>query len=300
MNRKKNVSAVPQIVGQKGAAEWVVPLLMLLPSLILFTAFSYYPFGKSIINAFSNTNVVGDFISWAGFENWIRVFRDPKFLTIIKNTFFYAALDLVLSFSLSMLFAVLSSRVEKGSKWYQLLYALPMCIGATAIAAVWLFVYRKEAGILNQIIGSDNAWLRNPDTAIYAVAFAASWSHVAGRFMTLLVGFRNVSDDLIEASKIDGAGWWIRTFRIMIPMASPQIFYVFFTSIIGSFKTFTQIKLLTGGGPAGSTTTLMMAVYGNATSQIQIACCYAILLFIIIFIATRIQFAFEKKMVFYQ
>lgn len=297
---KKNTSVVSQAVGKRGPSEWIVPLLMLLPSLALFTAFSYYPFAKTILNSFSVTTVVGDFISWAGVDNWIRVFNNPVFGMVIRNTFFYAALDLVISFSISMLFAVLSARVEKGSKWYQLLYALPMCIGATAIAAVWIFVYRQEAGLLNQMLGTENAWLRNKDTAIYAVAVAATWSHVAGRYMTLLVGFRNVSDDLIEAAKIDGAGWWTRTFRIMIPMASPQIFYVLFTSIIGSFKTFTQIKLLTGGGPAGSTTTLMYTVYANATSQIETACCYALILFVIIFIATRIQFAFEKKMVFYQ
>ena len=280
---------------------WWMALVWVAPSFILFAMFCYYPFIKTIINSFAITSQLGEFIKWAGLKNWIRVFTDEDFGQMMANTFVFAIQNFVLTFFPAMFFALLSTRQEKGSKLYQTLYAVPMAIAATTVAAIWMFIYRQNNGILNQVLGTDINWLRNTETALFCVALVTSWSHIAGRYIYLMVGFRNVSDDLIEASMIDGAGWWTRTVKIMIPMASPQIFFVLFTSIVSAFKTFTQIKLLTGAGIGGSTNTLMYSVYSKYNAgQISISCCVALILFVIIFIATRIQFAFEKKTVFYQ
>lgn len=290
------------IVQNKKKSDLWLALAFLVPSIILFIMFCYYPFAKTIINSFAVTDSTGEFIRWNGLTNWKRVLTNKDFLQTLGNTFKYAGLDFVMSFSVSILFAILSAKAGKHSKLYQTLYALPMVLAAAPVASIWLFIYREHGGLLNQLLGTSTAWIKSTETALVAVAVSAAWGHVAGRFLVLLAGFRNVSNDLIEASMIDGAGWWARTFKIMIPMASPQIFYVLFTSIIGAFKTFSQIKLLTGGGPVGSTTTLMVSIYEKASinGQIQSACCLSLILFVIIFIATRIQFLFEKKMVFYQ
>lgn len=286
--------------GEKWDKNYWVAYLLLLPAFLLLVTFSYYPMLKTLINSFSVTDSIGGFIKFAGVSNWQRMFHDIHFWPIIRRTFLYAFLNFVLTFFPAMFFALLSARIEKGSKLYQTLYALPMAIAAATIAIVWHFIFGRT-GLFNEIVGTDTAWLAQQDTSIYLVAFLASWGHIAGNYLYLMVGFRNVPEDLIEASRIDGAGWWIRTFRIMIPMASPQIFFVLFTSIITSFKTFTQIKLLTNGGPAGSTTTLMYWLYEKySLGQISYCACISLVLFLVIFIATRIQFAFEKKMVFYQ
>lgn len=297
---KKDRSVMTQGVGKKKISDYVSPFLMLLPSLFLLCTFSFYPFIKTIINSFSVVTMNGQFIEWASVENWSYVFNAPNFLKIIKNTFIYAGVDLVVTFTIAMFFALLCAEKGKGSRWYQLLFGFPLVVSSTSISAVWNLFFRQDSGLLNTIFGTDKAWLQDPSTALFCVALAAAWGHVAGRFLYLMVGFRNVSDDLIEASRIDGAGWWTRTFKIMLPMASPQIFYVLFINIIGSFKSFSQIKLMTGGGPAGSTSTLIWSVYENAFSSLESACVYALLLFVIIFAVTRIQFVFEKKLVFYK
>ncbi len=290
-----------KVKGEKYGKGFWEAYLLILPSFILFTLFAYYPFIKTIINSFSVTSQIGEFIRWAGFKNWERIFSDREFVKTVVNTFVFAGQNFVMTFFPAMFFALLSTKHEKGSRVYQTLYALPMAIAATTVAAIWVFIYRQEGGILNQLLGTGNAWLRDKETALICVAVVTSWSHIAGQFIYLLVGFRNVSDDLIEASIIDGAGWWTRTIKIMIPMASPQIFFVLFTSIVSAFKTFTQIRLMTYGGPAGSTTTLMYSVYGKySAGQISSSCCVALVLFVVIFTVTRIQFLFEKKMVFYQ
>lgn len=287
--------------GKKREKGFWIAYLLLLPSFILFALFSYYPFIKTIINSFSVTTATGDFIKWAGLTNWKRVLSDKAFTATLKNTFVFAIENFVLTFFPAMLLALFSTKKEKSAKWYQTLYAMPMAIAATTVAAIWLFIYRQDNGLLNSVLGTEIAWLRNKDTALLALAVVTAWGHISGRYIYLMVGFRNVPSDLIEAATIDGAGWWTRTTKIMIPMASPQIFFVLFTSIITSFKTFTQIRLLTGGGPAGSTTTLMYSVYTKYNGgQIASSACYALILFVVIFVATRIQFLFEKKMVTYQ
>lgn len=285
---------------EKWDKNYGVAYLLLIPSIISLFVFCYYPFLKTIINSFSVTDSIGRFIKFAGLSNWERMGSDVHFIPILKRTFLYAVLNFVLTFFPAMFFALLSARTEKGSRVYQTLYALPMAIASATIAIVWGFLMGKN-GLLSEVLNKEVSLLTQESTALYAIAFLSSWGHIAGNYLYLMVGFRNVPDDLIEASRIDGAGWWVRTFRIMIPMASPQIFFVLFTSIIGAFKTFTQIKLLTNGGPAGSTTTLMYWLYEKYNlGQMSYCACVSLVLFLVIFLVTRIQFAFEKKMVFYQ
>lgn len=287
--------------GAKKLITWL-PYLLILPSLTLFAVFCYYPFIKTIITSFSVTTEIGKFIRWAGLTNWRRVFDSVRFSRSFVNTFKFAGLNFVFTFVTAMVFALISSGKKRQNKICQFLFALPLVISATVSASVWQFVFQGENGFLNAVLGTDIKWLHDTKTAMLVVAFITSWGHVASSYLYLLVGFKNVSTELIEAATIDGAGWWVRAVKLMIPMASPQIFFVVFLNIVSAFKTFTQIRLLTAGGPANTTSTLMYQVYVESINNGNMgnACCYALVLFAIIFLATRIQFAFEKKLVYYQ
>lgn len=281
----------------------ITPYLLLVLPLVSVSAFSVYPFIKTIVSSFSRTTEVGGWISWVGLDNWKMVVEDRTFRNVLGNTFLFAAVNLAVSFLGAMVFALLADGVRgKGRRLVQTLYALPLVIASAPTSVIWKFMYRKEGGIINILLGTDLAWLQNGNTAIYAVAFVTAWSQIALSFILLLAGFRNVSDDLLEAATLDGAGPITKALRIKIPIASPQIFYVIFLKIISSFKAFGQIKMLTEGGPSGATTTLMYKVYerGTASGYFELACCYSIILFVIIFVATRIQFLLEKKLVHYE
>mgnify|MGYP002529390344 CR=1 FL=1 len=281
----------------------ILPYFLLLIPLILVTIFSFYPFIKTVVSSFSHTTEVGSWISWAGLENWEMVLTDGAFWQVIRNTFVFAALVLVISFAGSMLFALFADGCKrKGRRLVQTLYALPLVIASAPTSIIWKFILRKEGGILNLLLGTDIAWLLDSRTALGAVAVVTAWSQIAGSFILLLAGFRNVSEELLEAATLDGAGSFTKALKIKIPIASPQIFYVIFLKIITAFKAFGQIRLLTAGGPVGSSTTLMYKVYerGTASGYFELACCYSVILFIIIFTATRIQFLMEKKFVHYQ
>lgn len=281
----------------------ILPYLLLLVPLTLMVVFCFYPFAKTIISSFSYTTEVGQWIDWAGLDNWKMVMEDDDFHMILKNTWIFAGIILAIGLTGSMIFALLADSCKrKGRRIVQVLYALPMVIASAPTSIIWKFIYRKEGGLLNILLGTDTAWLLEADTALIAVAVVTAWSQIASAFLLLLAGLRNVPDEMLEAATLDGANAWTKAVKIKIPIASPQIFYVIFLKIVTAFKAFGQIRLLTAGGPVGATTTLMYKVYerGTVGGYFEIACCYSIILFLIIFIVTRIQFMLEKKLVHYQ
>ena len=160
-------------------------------------------------------------------------------------------------------------------------------------AAIFLFIYRQKNGLLNNILGLTNfSWLTTQKTAIWCVCAMSIWMHVGVSFIFLLVGFRNVPTDLIESATLDGPSRMQRIRHVLLPMASPQIFFVLFLNIVSSFKNFAAIKLLTSGGPANSTKNLIYFIYENAliNGRFETACVQALLLFALIFLTSRIQF----------
>jgi len=182
------------------------------------------------------------------------------------------------------------------------MYALPMAIASSPAAAIFLFIFRQKNGLLNNLLGTSISWTTKLPYAFWAVCSMTIWMHVGISFIFLLVGFRNVPEEVLESAWLDGAGPLARIRHILIPMASPQLFFVLFLNISSSFRSFAQIRLLTGGGPANGTKNLIYYIYENAmiNGRFETACVQAVVLFILIFSITQIQFALEKRMVHYQ
>lgn len=287
---------------KKKQKQLILPYLLIVPTLISCGVFKFYPFLKTIISSFSVTDEFGAWIGWAGTVFWKMMFTDAAFWQTLTTTLKYALLTFVGTFVIAMIFAMLSTKKTKFGKVSQMLYALPIAVAHSTSSVIFLFVFKGEGGLLNSWLGTDVAWLTKADTAFWAVVVVTIWTHISGSFLYLLAGFRGVSEDILEAATVDGANSFVRAVKIMIPMASPQIFYVLFLNIISAMGVFTQVKLLTGGGPSGATTSLMYEIYLRAVKfgEYEYACCVSIVTFLIIFIFTRIQFAFEKKMVYYQ
>ncbi len=280
----------------------ILPFLLILPTVIGVCTFSFYPFVKTIISSFSFTDEYGTWLKWAGLTYWKMMFKDPDFWRILTFTLVFSTVVFVGTFGIAMLLALVSTKRTRYGKISQMMYALPIAIAHATSSVIWLFIFKTDGGLLNSWLGTNISWTTEKATAFWVVAVVTIWTHISGSFLYLLAGFRGVPNEIQEAAILDGASWFTRAVKIMIPMASPQIFYVMFLTILGSAKTFTQSKLLTSGGPAGSTTTLMYEIYMRATryGEYEYACCLAIVLFLIVFLITRIQFLCEKKLVFYQ
>ena len=279
-----------------------LPYLFIAPVLILFGMFTIYPFIRTILLSFTLTNAYGNPTKFVGLQMWKRVLSNETFWKVMGVTLKVAAINLVGTFTLATIFALISTNQGRGSKIYQTMFALPMAIASAPAAGIFVFIFRQKNGLLNSILGTTIAWQHEVQYAIWVVCIVTIWMHIGASFIFLLVGFRNVPTELVESAVLDGANPIQKIRHILIPIASPQIFFVLFLNINSSFKSFAQIKLLTGGGPVNSTKTIIYYIYENALikGRFETACIQAISLFLLIFIVTRIQFALEKKAVHYQ
>lgn len=277
------------------------PYLLLAPCMVLLTMFAFWPFLKSIYLTFTLTDVYGKPQKFVGLFNWTRLLVKEEFISSLKITFIFALMMGVGTFVTAMIFALLSVDERKGGKVYQIMYSLPMSIASVPASSMFIFLMSRS-GIINRMLGTQIEFFSEPKWALIAVAVVSIWSYTGSSYLYLLVGFRNVPKELQESALLDGAGFWQRVFNVLIPVASPQIFYVIFLNIVTSFKAFAFFKLLTGEGIGGSTKVLILEVYQQAFrySRFETACVYAVVLFVVIFITTRIQFLVEKRMVHYQ
>lgn len=278
-----------------------LPYLLLLPNILLLVVFTFYPFLRSIYLSLFVTDTLGNPAAYVGLENFRRVLTSNGFLESLKVTFQFAGMVGVGTFVIALFFAYLCVDKVRGSRVYQTMFALPIALASAPICAIAMF-YLNRNGLVNNLFGTTNAWLSSESTALICCAIVTVWANVGTSFIFLLVGFRNVPDHLVESSKIDGAGYVRRFLNIYFPIASPQIFFVMFLNIIQSFKAFAVIKILMGKMNNSYTNVLVYALYSNAflRGRFETACVYALMLCLIIFIFTRIQLLFEKRMVHYQ
>ena len=256
---------------------------------------------KTIFLSFSVTDKKGNFVKWVGFAIYERVLKAKNFGKVFGNTWKLAAIVCLGTLLIAMFLALLSASRERGSRLYEILYALPMAVASAPASSIFVFLLRKENGFVNTLLGTNIAWIQDPKWALLAVSLVTVWLGIGSSYIFLLVGFRNVPEELIESAILDGAGAVRRAFSIMIPLASPQIFFVVFLNITAAFKAFGQIKLLTDGGPNNATNTLIWSMYENAflNQRFETACVYAMILFAVIFGVTRIQKYLENRTVYY-
>lgn len=229
-----------------------LPYLLIAPAILLFCAFTFYPFIRAIVLSFAVTDKRGNFAKWVGIGNWLRVLKKDEFWNVVVVTLKMAAANLVFTFSIAMIFALLATKKVRWSKLYQTMYALPMAIASSPAAAIFLFFFSQHNGVLNNILGTDISWLTTKSTAFWCVVAMTVWQHIGTSFIFLLVGFRNVPEDLLESAWLDGAGRSSVSARSFSRWPLPD-FLRAVSNINNSFKCFNQIKLLTQGGPANST-----------------------------------------------
>lgn len=278
-----------------------LPYLLLIPNMVLLAMFTFYPFLRGIYLSLCVTTPIGEVGKFVGFANYKRVVNSPNFANTMRVTFDFAWKVGLGSFLVSMLLASICIEKRRGSRVYQTMFSLPVALASVPVCAIALTFFRVD-GFINTLFGTKTAWLSDRSTALNTVAIISIWSQVGMSFIFLLVGFRNVPDSLVESAMLDGANYAQRFLHIYVPIASPQIFYVVFLSIINSFKAFGAINVLTQGGPNEATNILIYALYSNAFNRgrFETACVYAVFLCLVIFLVSRVQFILEQKVVYYQ
>ncbi len=220
-------------------------------------------------------------IAFVGLENYVEMFGDAVFWTSLRNTLAYVAFVVPVSVALGLGAALL---IEAGTSlrgFYRAVYFLPVTSTLLAMALVFQFAFHPTVGLVNQVLSAiglpTTDWLKNPDTALYALGVIGIWQNLGLNMVLFLAGLKTVPRDLYEAAAVDGAdGAWERFRRVTWPMLGPAFVFVVTITAIRSFQIFDTVAVLTDGGPNKSTSVLLYQMYQEGFSFLRSAYAAAI------------------------
>lgn len=281
-------------------------LAFLLPSIVLFSVFLFYPMFRTIYLSFFLTKANGDTTVFVGLENYVNMFTSPMFLKSIKSTFLFVLYTVPTTVIISLFLAIIANEKIKGIGFFRTIFSSTMGVSVAAASVFWLYLFNPTMGLLNEMLGLFGieaiGWLTDPKWALLSVSATTIWMNVGFTFLILLGGLQSIDSSLYESADIEGAGYLYKLRRITIPMLSPTLFFVITVSIINAFQSFGQIDILTQGGPVNETNLLVYSIYREAFVNYKFgsASAQAIVLFVFILIMTALQFKLGEKKVHYQ
>ena len=281
-------------------------ILYLLPSIILFSVFVFYPMFRTIYLSFFLTDQAGDAALFVGFENYAYLLESSAFQNSMKATGLFVLYTVPIGIILALFFALLANEKLRGIGFFRTIYSSTMGISVAASSVIWLFMFNPSIGMFNRLLSlldlPQIQWLLDPQWALLSVSISTIWMNIGFSFLILLGGLQNIDEHLYESSRIDGAGYGYRLRRITLPLLSPTLFFIITISLINAFQSFGQIDILTQGGPSASTNLIVYSIYREAFINYQFgtASVQAVILFIIILVVTILQFKLGERMVHYQ
>jgi len=278
--------------------------LFLSPWLIGFVVFLIGPMIASIYLSLTEYKMITPPV-WIGLANYERMFTDQFVWRSLRVTVTYTAFAVPLGLISAMAVAVLLNQKIVASGIFRTIFYLPSVISGVAVALVFSWIFNYRFGILNfflSLVGIEGPnWLGSPRYALWAFVIMSLWG-IGGNVVIYLAGLQGVPASLHEAATIDGASAWTRFWKITLPLITPVILFTLVMGVIGTFQTFTQAYIMTGGGPANATLFYLLYLYRNAFNWFEMgyASALAWLLFIIILILTVILWTTSARWVYYE
>lgn len=306
MNRTEQVGMLSTTRRKKRKTpyEHIEPYLFLLPALLVFGIFLYYPFFKTIYLSAFLTDKFGQPKLFYGFGNYYDILFG-KYSASFHNSLLVTAKFVVMVSIGGLLVGLATSLMTVGKfpgrTFATAVYAMPIAIASAAAAMSFKMILHPSIGLLNALLGTKNTWTSDPVWALPIMALITVWLTSGINFIFIGAGLRNISGELYESASIDGAGYWRKFFHITLPGLSPTLFFQVIINVIGAFQSFTQIRLLTQGGPNEATNVIVYSIYLDAFRNFRFgsAAARSIILFLIILVITLIQFSMEKRSVHY-
>ncbi len=291
--------------------ETIAGYAFLTPNLLGFLVFTSLPVLASLVLSFYKWDLLSPPV-FIGIKNFIELFQDPNFWKYCYNTLFMM-LGIPLGMAGSLIVALAMNQKLKGIVFFRTAFFLPSVCVPIAIFMLWRIIYNSDFGLINTLIDKFGElihvplqgprWLTDEFWAKPALIIMGLWQGVGGPNMILyLAALQGVPKDYYEAAEIDGASPWQKFWAVTWPMISPTTFFIGIMSVIGGFQAgFDAAFVMTGGGPNGSTTTIMYYIYNNAFQWFKMGYAAAIawFLFIIVFVITVAKWRFLGKTVHY-
>lgn len=281
--------------------------LLIGPTILGLLVFYVAPVFYTIYLSLTQSGAFGK-TSWNGIGNYIQLIHDPTVWQSFANTTIYAVIFVPISIISSILVAVLLNQKMNGRNIYRTIYFLPVVTAPAAISMIWKWMYNGQYGLINEFLSMFHIhgldWTTNPNVAIFSVIVVGIWGSIGYNMVIFLAGLQGISSTYYEAAAIDGAGPWVKFYRITLPLLSPTIFFLTVISLIGAFQVFDVIYMMIGQtNPAlPNTESLVYLFYytGFVTDDQSYASTIATILFVFILILTVIQMSLQKRWVHYE
>ncbi|AEV30296.1 permease component of ABC-type sugar transporter [Sphaerochaeta pleomorpha str. Grapes] len=252
-----------QANSKRGRTIWGGRILFLLPVFLFFFFFYLYPFVFTIFTSFTSWRGIGS-MKFNGLHNYVKLLSDPTFRKALGNNIIWALCQGFIQVPLACLVAMILVRKPKGWKFLRTVYYLPNVISTVALAMVWVAIYNVTGPlnfILEKLFGMESKnWLGNPDTALFSVIFQTV-IYIGYFMIVLLASAMNISRSLYEAAEIDGANTLQQEIHITLPMLRGSLITTMTLAMAYGMRHFESTFLMTGGGPAYSTTTMGIDLY---------------------------------------
>ncbi|XXM85245.1 sugar ABC transporter permease [Cellulosimicrobium sp. PMB13] len=243
-------------------------LVFLLPLLVIFGLFSWFPIVRAVVMSVQETNLVSD-PTFVGLDNFRQVLADPLLWKAVRNTLYFAFLALLFGYPIPLVAAVLMREVRRARGLYSALAYLPVVVPPVVAVLLWKFFYNgSPTGVFNTILGwvglGPYPWLQDASTAMPSLVLAATWAGAGGTIIIYLAALTSVPPELYDASEVDGAGLWRKIWHVTLPQLRGVLFITLILQIIGTAQVFLEPYLFTGGGPNNATLTVLLLIYRYA------------------------------------
>jgi multiple sugar transport system permease protein len=285
--------------------KWNSGWLFVLPALIVFIVFKYYPIAMGVGISFFKYQIMSPPGIFIGFGNYIRAFKDPYVLNALRNNFEFWIIMLVLNFWVPLALAIMVNEVTKHTGIIRTMFYIPAILPTVVVTILWKYIWQPDYGLANFLMGKvglpHQLWLNSTLLVKWCMRFPYLFIFAglsAGMdFIIYLAGLSNVPRELYESAELDGAGFWRRLFRITLPMIRSTISMLLITNTIAIFNLFDEPKIMTGGGPAKSTETLVLYAFDKAYTggEFSYATTITTIAFCIVFMLTVMQMRLQRR-----
>lgn len=281
--------------------EAFVALAFLLPALLHFAIFKYYPVAHSFTLSLHRGNLLDPFERYLGAYHYDFLLRNDYFWQGVANAFVYSVGRVPIGAAISLALALLLVQNFPGRLFFRIAWYVPVVISSVAQIQIFVWLYHPQYGVLNYLlteVGFEPVqWIGHPDSALFSLIILGLWGAVPFTMIIYMAALGTIPDEYYEAASIDGANAWQKFWKITLPLLMPTTFFVLITQTIQSLTLFEPVYLMTGGGPMGSTTMPGYQIYEAAFefNRWGRGSALAILFFIIVLVFTFIQYKYTPE-----
>lgn len=278
--------------------KWT-PYLFLLPAGLAFGITAFVPFLQAVYLSFTDYDLISP-PTLIGWQNYLNLWGDRQFWRVLGNTLLYLICAVPLLTLIPLFLALLVNQKLWGIQFFRLVYYFPVVISVVIAGLAWKWIY-AETGLLNYLIGSVSGWkinwLTDPNTAIFAIIAVTVWRGLGYYMVIYLAGLQTIPPELYEAAALDGSDGWLKHWDITIPLLNPYMVLVGVMSAIASMKIFEEVYIMSRGGPANSTKTIVYYLYekGFLSLEMGYAAAIGVAMFLGILVISTATFKFIAK-----